>query len=69
MSGRYAHRADAVPGLARGLVGGLDLGSRLGHDADGRALGSLWLAHETRQRYGRHSSQHEETHSVAWGLL
>jgi len=34
-----AHRADAVPGLARGLLGGLGLDSHLGHDADGGMLG------------------------------
>ena len=38
-----AHCEDAVPGMAHGLLGGLGLGSRLGHDADGGMLGqALW---------------------------
>jgi len=38
-----AHRADAVPGMARGLLGGLGLDSHRGHDADGGMLGqALW---------------------------
>jgi hypothetical protein len=56
-----AHREDALLNMMRNLFGCLGLYSRLSHDE----RGSLWLAHETRQRYGMHAWQHEGTRSIA----